>query len=196
MPKDIRKFLENYPEESVNLSNNHAKKFENMLHKELHQEKQTAKKPIIQWLSIAASFALLITVAVKFYPTSNNIGDDPVDVIKTNNNNTKTISLGNISPELNTIEAYYVNSINLAMSELEMTDENEDFIKQYLAKVAELSKEYKALTQELNTKGVNAETIDALIQNLQLRLQLLNRLKKKLNSSNELNTKQHENQII
>lgn len=194
MPKDIRKLMENYPEESVNLSSNHAKKFEGMLQKELHNQK-SSKRPIIQWLSIAASLALLVTVAVKYYPKTD-IGDDPVKVIDLPKTTDQSISLGTISPELNTIETYYVNSINLALSELEMTDENEDFIKQYLAKVAELSKEYKALTQELNTKGVNAQTIDALIQNLQLRLQLLNRLKKKLNSINELNTKQHENQII
>ena len=52
MPKDIRKLLENYPEESVNLSENHSNKFESKLMKELHHEKP--KRRIIYWLSTAA----------------------------------------------------------------------------------------------------------------------------------------------
>ena len=66
----------------------------------------------------------------------------------------------------------------------------------YLLKIAELTKEYKSLTKELNTKGVNDATIDALIRNLQLRLQLLQRLKKQLKQLKNLNTKQNETQII
>jgi hypothetical protein len=42
---------------------------------------------------------------------------------------------------------------------------------------------------ELNQLGPNDQTISALIENLQLRLQLLQKLKKKLN---ELNTSKNE----
>ena len=65
-----------------------------------------------------------------------------------------------------------------------------------MLKIAQLTKEYKSLTKELNTNGVNDATIDALISNLQLRLQLLKRLKKQLNELKNLNTKQDETQII
>ena len=184
MPKDIRKMLENYPEESVNLTANHANKFEAKLMKELHQEKSN-RKPIY-WLSIAASLALLVTVAIKFYP--DVIKEDPKPPIEQENK----ISLGDISPELNTIESYYTNSIKLELSQLEMTDENKELVDSYLTKIGELTKEYKTLTKELNTKGVNDQTIDALISNLQLRLQLLQRLKKQLNNLKELNSNKNE----
>ena len=117
MPKDIRKILENYPEESVNLSANHSNKFESKLMKELHQEKP--KRRTVYWLSIAASIALLVSVGLQFI----NIGgvNDSDDEIVTKPVENK-ISLGTISPELNTIEAYYVNSINLELSQLEITD--------------------------------------------------------------------------
>ena len=187
MPKDIRKLLENYPEESVNLSESHSNKFESKLTKELHEEKP--KRRMIYWLSTAASLALLVTVAVQF------LGDEPTkkDPVDTNKTETKQISLGNISPELNTIESYYVNSINLELSQLEMTDENKELVDSYLTKIGELTSEYKSLTEELNTKGVNDQTIDALINNLQLRLQLLQRLKKQLNNLKELkNSKTNE----
>ncbi len=77
-----------------------------------------------------------------------------------------------------------------------MTEENKEIVDGYLLKIAELTKEYKSLTKELNTNGVNDATIDALISNLQLRLQLLKRLKKQLKQLKNLNTKQNETQII
>ena len=190
MPKDIRKMLENYPEEPGNLSSNHASKFEDKLMKELHPEQ--SKPQTWKWLSIAASIALLVSIGIQFYPKTDIV--DPVD---DNGNTTETvqqqkISLGSISPEYNTIETYYKNSINLAISELEITEENQEILDRYLNKIKELTNEYKTLTEELNTKGVNDQTIDALISNLQLRLQLLKRLKKQLNDLKELNLKQNE----
>ena len=182
MPKDIRKMLENYPEESANLSSKHANKFESKLMKELHAEKPT--RQTYKWLSIAASVAILISITIQFIPKEVT----PIETDKTE----KTISLGSISPEYNTIEKYYTNSINLAISDLDITEENQEILNSYLNKIKELTNEYKTLTKELNTKGVNDQTIDALISNLQLRLQLLKRLKKQLNELKELNTKQNE----
>lgn len=52
-----------------------------------------------------------------------------------------------------------------------------------------LNSEYINLNDELNEIGPNDQTISALIQNLQLRLQLLQKLKKKLN---ELKTSKNE----
>ena len=181
MQQDIRDLFENYNDKESKLSVDHSAKFENLLQKELHQQQKPAKKTnYVKWLSMAASFALLITLTIQFYP-NKPIEDDT----QTN----KTITLGKISPELNTIESYYVNSINLAISELDLNDENKDVVDEYLIKIAELTNEYKSLTQELNTKGVNDVTINALISNLQLRLQLLQRLQKQLKKLNTLNKK-------
>lgn len=43
----------------------------------------------------------------------------------------------------------------------------------YMERLAELNKEYHRLNEELNELGPNDQTINALIKNLQLRLQLL-----------------------
>ena len=153
--------------------------------KELHEEKPKVNH--YKWLSVAASIALLITLTIGFFPDEK----EPI-----NNPKENKITLGTISPELNSIENYYVNSINLELSELEITDENKELLDGFLSKVGELTKEYALLNEELNTKGVNDETIDALISNLQLRLQLLKRLKKKLNSLKQLNSEQNEIQIV
>lgn len=193
MQQDIRESVKKHKEEPLELSKNHAKKFEALLQQEMHAKKK--KTNSFKWLSIAASVVLLISLAIQFYPTKP-IEDDPL--LKNNNMNAaeKQITLGNISPEFETIEKYYKNSINLAISQLELTDDNKEIVDGYLLKIAELTKEYKSLTLELNNKGVNDATIDALIRNLQLRLQLLQRLKKQLNELKNLNTTQNENYII
>ena len=191
MQQDIRDKFKNYEEENVELSKNHSTKFEALLQQELHQNKP--KKNYIKWLSVAASIMLLVSIGIQFYP--NKIAK-PIITKNDNDSTTKQITLGNISPEFNTIETYYTNSINLEISQLDLSDENKELVDSYLLKIAELTKEYKNLTQELNTKGVNDATIDALIRNLQLRLQLLQRLKKQLNEFKNLNTKQNELQII
>lgn len=187
MQKDIREKVKDYKDKNVELFANHATKFEALLQSELHQQKP--KKKYFKWLSIAASIMLLVSLGIKFYPSKTI---DEVPLIKTN----KEITLGNISPEFNTIETYYTNNINLEISELDLSDEHKDIVDGYLLKIAELTKEYKSLTKELNTNGVNDATIDALIRNLQLRLQLLQRLKKQLNELKNLKTKQNETQII
>ena len=191
MQQDIREKLRNYKGENVELSHKHSKKFEALLLQEMHPQK--TKKNTFKWLSIAASIVLLVSLGIKFYPSQNI---EPELTGDETNSNLKQITLGNISPEFNTIETYYTNSINLEISQLDLSEENKEIVDSYLLKIAELTKEYKLLTKELNTKGVNDATIDALIRNLQLRLQLLQRLKKQLNELKNLNTKQNETQII
>lgn len=186
MQQDIKELMKEYKADNVELSNNHQNKFQQLLQSELHQQKE--KPNTFKWLSIAASIVLLVSLGINFYP---------VDVIEDDPKTTpKEITLGTISPEFNTIETYYTNSINLEISQLELNDENKDIVDGYLLKIAELTKEYKSLTKELNTKGVNDDTIDALIRNLQLRLQLLQRLRKQLKQLKNLNTTQNETQII
>ncbi|TYP96097.1 hypothetical protein C7447_10934 [Tenacibaculum adriaticum] len=180
MPKDIRDIVKGYEDKNAQLSSNHQLKFQQKLNTEFKP-----KKSSFSWLYIAASIVVLIGLGITFYP-KKNIGVSVDDELK-------TIKLGNVSPELKTIEAYYTNSINYEISQLPFTDENKELIEGYLLKIGELTKEYKTLTEELN-KEVNDETIDALINNLQLRLQLLKRLKDQLNSIK--NSKQNENTIV
>jgi hypothetical protein len=183
---DIKKILKDYKEKNEELSSNHSSKFKDLLKSEMHQQKP--KKFNFKWLSVAASVVLLVSLGIKLYTTKNI--ETPKGTL------VKEISLGSISPEFQTIETYYTNSINLEISQLDLSDENKEIVDGYLLKIAELTKEYKSLTKELNTKGVNDATIDALISNLQLRLQLLKRLKKQLKQLKNLNTKQHETQVI
>ena len=174
--KDIREILKKDVEKKAELSTNHRLRFQQRLMEELH-EKSSAKKSY-QWLYIAASIVVLLGLGIKFYPT----GGDVVSPIVNINPNTQTnqIRLGNVSPELKNLETYYVNTINYELSQLELTENNKELFDGYFTKIGELTKEYKSLTLELNKKGINDNTINALIGNLQLRLQLLKRMHKQL----------------
>ncbi|CAM1346670.1 hypothetical protein [Tenacibaculum insulae] len=174
MSKDIREILKKEVENSVELSTNHRQRFQQKLMEEL-QEKPSIKKSY-KWLYVAASIVLLVSLGIQFYPT--NTIETPIKEIPEEYKN--NISLGTISPELKTVESYYVNTINYELSQLELTDDTKEFFDGYFAEIGELTKEYKTLTRELNTKGINDNTINALIGNLQMRLQLLKRMQKQL----------------
>ena len=174
MSKDIREILKNEVENTERLSTNHRQRFQQKLMDELHST-PSAKKSY-QWLYIAASIVLLVSLGIQFYPT-NTVDPIITELPKETQNQ---ISLGAVSPELKTLESYYINTINYELSQLELTDDTKEFIDGYFAKIGELTNEYKSLTEELNTKGINDNTINALIGNLQLRLQLLKRMQKQL----------------
>lgn len=190
MQKDIKDLLKDYKEKEVNLSVNHANNFEGLLKKELHAY---PKKKSYKRLAFVASIALFISIVVQFTKTSTNVVKiEDIEV----NSTQKELTLGKISPEFDAIEKYYTNAINLEISDLELNDENKDLINGYLLKIASLTKDYKKLTQKLDRKGVNEATIDALISNLQLRLQLFKKLKKQLKQFNNLNKKTNESNIV
>lgn len=179
MSKDIREIMKNHTNKEISLSGEHRTKFQDRLMKEVHQK---SKKRNYAWLQVAASIAVLLTIGIGYFGMDSESTEKPV----------KEFSLGSLSPELKTIESYYVNTINYEISNLSVNDSNKEILDGYLAKIGELTTEYKSLTSELNKKGVNDEIINALINNLQLRLELLQRLKKQLNDLKTLNSKQNE----
>ena len=181
MPKDLRELLKNEQMQTRKLSKNHRISFEAKLQQELHR----TKKNYNQFLKIAASFVIIVGLVSMFYFFNNPVEDVPKIA--------KIESLGSISPELKTIESYYLASINTEISSLQENSENKKLLDGYLEKIGELSSEYKLLTAELNTKGLNEKTINALIDNLQLRLKLLYQLKEQLNELKKLNLEKNEN---
>lgn len=185
MSKDIREIMKNYKNQETSLSTNHRNKFQDRLLQEVHKQ---PKKRNYRWLQVAASVVLIVSLSIGYFYTEI-IEDAPIK-------SAKDISLGSLSPEFKSIEDYYTNSINYEISNLDLNENNKEILDGYLAKIGELTSEYKSLTTELNTKGVNDEIINALINNLQLRLQLLQRLKKQLNDLKKLNSTQNETQNV
>ncbi|NNL32405.1 MAG: hypothetical protein HKO80_04275, partial [Flavobacteriaceae bacterium] len=105
--------------------------------------------------------------------------------VKPIDNVANTSSLGEISPQLKKVEDYYLANINLELSKLEYSPENKELFDGYVSRLGELSTAYEQLSQELLNNGPNEQTVTALIDNLKMRLNLLYRLKEKLNELND-----------
>jgi len=178
MAQDLRDLLKAEKEEGYRMKSGHEERFADRLDRAMQVKK---KHPYSAYL-IAATLLVLVGLGVFFYmnlqsslPLESNIANQPMGTEAM-----PQLSLGDLSPDLKKIEQYYVTSINLQLSDLEISSDNKAMVDDFMDRLAELNREYQALNKELNTIGPNDQTINALVNNLQLRLELLYRLKDKL----------------
>nr|WP_297783366.1 hypothetical protein [uncultured Allomuricauda sp.] len=200
MARDLRKLFEKEREEKrFEMKKGHEGRFFAKLEEELPKD-PPKRKVISLWMQIAAS--VVVAVGLSFYYFNSNGGtvdpDEKITVVDRNNsgNEAQGISLGDLSPDLKKIETYYTTNINLQLSELADDPGNKELVDGYMDRLAELNKEYQRLNQELNDLGPNDQTIGALINNLQLRLQLLQKLKSKLNQLKSSKNEQESSNIV
>nr|WP_299384309.1 hypothetical protein [Allomuricauda sp.] len=199
MAQDLRKMFEQEREQKkYSMKEGHEARFLTRLEEELQELPVPQKSKKIWWFGIAASVVVLCGLGIYFFTASSTIDPGPETQVVGNDSeasSTQTISLGDLSPDLKKIESYYVTNINLELSELEFSGDNKAIIDSFMERLAELDVEYKALNAELNNVGPNDQTINALIKNLQLRLQLLQKLKSKLNQLKSSKNEQESNII-
>ncbi|MBO6881617.1 hypothetical protein [Winogradskyella sp.] len=180
MAQDLRNLFEKDTKaQHAKMSEGHEARFLDKLDAELPVKKQSNR---FSFLNMAASVVILLGLsfgAYQFFQTEK-ISNDPIKVVETD---IKT--LGDVSPDLKKVEDYYLASINLELSKVQMTPENKDLVDGYIQRLKELNEEYDKLTIELNENGPNEENLDALIDNLKFRLNLVMRLKDKLQEFND-----------
>lgn len=200
MAQDLRKMFEKERKENTfRMEKDHEARFLARLDAELPEQNQSQRKTDYKWLKIAAAVVVLFGLGVYFFNASNPDIPGPNDqIVDTTDKSGQvpSISLGDLSPDLKKIESYYVSNINLELSELDFSEDNKELIDGYMEQLSELDNEYKALNNELNSLGPNDQTINALIKNLQLRLQLLQKLKSKLNQLKSSKNEQEQSDII
>jgi len=176
MAQDLRKlFRENQSEDKEQMAKGHEQRFLSKLDKALPNEERTAAT---QWWKIAASVVILLGLGFggyKFMSETPEVTQPLQEVAETN---VKT--MGDISPDLKKVEDYYLASINLELSKVKITEDNKEIFDGYINRLQELQAEYNNLNVELTKNGPNPLTIDALINNLKLRLNLLLDLQEQL----------------
>lgn len=194
MSQDLRKLLEKEKERKYSMKKGHEARFMERLDAALPRKR---KNLTVQW-SIAATVLLLVSIGIYFMSTADK--DLPVKTTIVDTGDTKEkqegISLGDLSPDLRKLENYYVANINLELSQLEVSAGNKALVDSFMERLADLNREYNNLNKELNIMGPNDQTITALIQNLQLRLELLHKLKEKLSELKSSKNEQVESNSI
>jgi hypothetical protein len=181
MAQDLRNlFEEDKLAQRAKMSQDHEARFLEKLNKELPIEKKSSG---FSFLNIAASVVILLGLSFGAY---KYFQDSPIDVEPEKEVvDTDLRTLGDVSPDLKKVEDYYLASINLELSKVELTPQNKELFDGYVLRLQELNKEYDKLLEELNESGPNSVTLDALIENLKLRLNLVMRLKDKLEEFND-----------
>ena len=191
MAQDIRDLIKNDKTQfKSKMSKGHESRFLEKLESELPQNNDRQKS--WSWLNIAASVVIVLGLsfgAYNFFQESSYDNIEP-DLVENNEMETNMKSLGDVSPDLKKVEDYYLANINLELSKVKLTPENKELIDGYLNQLAELNKEYKNLSLELTNSGPNELTVNALITNLKMRLNLMYRLKEQLELLNNSQSNQ------
>jgi len=178
MAQDIRKLFKS----ERNLSNQKMPKgHESRFLEKLDNELPVSNKPSnFSFLNFAASIVLLLGLGYITYTFLIN----PQSTITNDPEVATTKSIGELSPQLKKVEDYYLANINMELSKIKYNPESKELFDGYVERMDELSIEYDKLADELINSGPNESTVTALIDNLKLRLNLLYRLKEKLNELN------------
>ena len=187
MAQDLRKMFENEPKlQSEKMPKGHETRFLQKLDEELPVQPKQSR---FTFLNIAASVVLLIGLGYAGFKflIPNNVETTSEQVVENK-------GIESISPQLKKVEDYYLANINSELAKLEYSPESKELYDGYVRRLDELSKEYDKLTAELLENGPNERTVTALIDNLKLRLDLLYRLKEKLNELNNSENKFESNQ--
>ncbi|MEL6304028.1 MAG: hypothetical protein AAFQ20_04485 [Bacteroidota bacterium] len=181
--------------EETPLSTGHEQRFFDKLETALPKQ----KKHLVPIWSIAATIAVLVASGLFYLVKDMNkpIQENTKTIVEVEKDspNSETFSLGDLSPDLKKIEDFYQANITLELSRLKVDTENKVLVDGVMEQLAELNAEYQTLTEELNVVGPNDDTISALINNLQLRLKLLQKLKSKLNQLKSSQNEQESNII-
>ncbi len=181
MARDIKELFKDDKKAPEKMPENHQERFLEKLDKAM----PVTTKSKFSWMHIAAGIVLLIGLSFGAFKYIQPQGGKLIEeeVVSIEKDETKT--LGDISPGLKKVEDYYMASINLELSKIKYTPETKDLFDGYLSQLDELDKEYKRLSVELTESGPSELTVNALIDNLKFRLNLLYRLRAQLK---ELNT--------
>jgi len=94
--------------------------------------------------------------------------------------NKQTSTLAEISPEYEEVENTILTSIKFQLSNITIDDTNRELVESFKMRLANLDKEYQRLNRELIEVGPNVQSVEAMMENLKIRLSLLSRLKDKL----------------
>ncbi|WP_299796121.1 hypothetical protein [uncultured Maribacter sp.] len=179
MEQDLREMFKKDREGQKHIiTHGHEERFLKKLEEATPVQKKTDKG----WLKIAASVAVIVSIGLGFLYFNENDSNMTTVVNNATTEEQKTeFTFGDLSPDLKKVESYYVANINMELAKLEVSPDTKELIDSFMEQLNNLNIEYKTLNIELKELGPNDQTITALIENLQLRLQLLQKLKRKLN---------------
>ncbi len=188
MSQDLRELFERDRSRTHRMPEGHEARFEERLASAFPQRRGVSWG----WLGVAASVVALLGFGIWVFRPEPVIPNGTEQVVSQDSVKTRNgLSLGDLSPDLRKVEQYYTANISLELASLDISPGNKKMADDYMSRLRELDTEYQSLVEELNQFGPNEETISAMIRNFQMRLDLLQKLKAKLNE-----LKQSKNETV
>ncbi|WP_025742557.1 hypothetical protein [Aquimarina pacifica] len=188
MAQDIRELLrrdKQIPIESI--SDGHRDRFMDRLEKELPEVNN--KNFNFKWVKIAASVVVIFSISLLTFTQFSEGTGEGVEVVNVANSTVKNATmvlpkqsstLAEISPEYGEVENNILTSIKFQLSKITIDDSNRELVESFKKRLNNLDNEYQNLNRELIEVGPNVQSIEAMMENLTIRLSLLSRLKDKL----------------
>ncbi len=175
MKRDIRELFKDEEFPKKKLPAFHEEEFLEKLEK-LHKKEQP--KFIVQFFKIAASIVLMLSVGYYFLSTETAVNEEDKPTLFVKIQHIEKEYLKNIETEWNTF-------VTLT------TDRN--LVEKYKEKLRRLDMNYRELSKQFAENINDINMLESLINNLQLRLQLIKDIKEHLK---ELNQKHTSNETI
>lgn len=206
MAQDIRDLLKGETSVASSLREGHLSRFEQLLEERSPLERievsaPKSKRGMYLWIKIAAVLILAGGIVMMVYTNAFAKADTtPSQIVETSIEQEEVtepdVFLSAISPEFKRVEDYYLASVNLELARLEITDENKELIDAFMQQLSNLDSEYKRLNQEITESGVSEEMVNAMIENLKLRVELMVKLKAKLKEMKDSETSVTDQQTV
>lgn len=172
MERDIRDLFTKNEEAHIEIPKNHRTEF---LQKLAHQHK---KKPSFlrnNIYKIVASVALVLACTVYYLSSISKVEKTPLQL------------------QVAEIEKEYLINIDKEWESFIAVAEDSILVNKYKVKMLDFDKDYRTITKQLDKTPNNIYALEALINNLQRRLELIKNIKEHIK---ELNQKSTRNETI
>lgn len=177
MAQDIRDFFKQ-EDHKKELPENHREEF---LEKLNSFEKN--KEPKVSYSYLYKMVATILIFVAAGYFAVNGLGSGP-----------KIAEETAIETQIKEVEKKYLASIDEEWHKFVAVADDEKLVKRYEEKLEDLNADYQEIAKKFKKDNNNILTIEALVENLQTRLQLLKDIQEHINLLNQKN-EQHETAI-
>ena len=167
MERDIRNLFNENEVSKKEIPKNHRSDFLKKLEQQNKKQNGLQRKNIFK---IAASVAILLFCTFYYFNLNNKVEKTPLQI------------------HLAEIEKEYLTSIDKEWDGFIAVAEDSILVNKYKVKMLDFDKDYQKITNQLNKTPNSINVLEALISNLQRRLELIKNIKEHIKELNQKNT--------
>lgn len=178
MKQDIRNLFRDEDVESVDVSrkqlpDNHRQEFYDQL--KASRPRRTSKINTSYLIKVAALITVFLALTITMFTTMDST---PNQIVETSSMET----------QIEAIEKEYLASIDQEWKRFLVVANDEKLVERYKEKLDDLDTDYKEISLQFKADNTNILVIEALVDNLKTRLQLLKDIQEHINVLNQKRT--------